>query len=118
VIDDIGASSSPGASTDLSPALQSLCGSVDILSSGFAAAECPPGTAPIDDPEFWNPKQRAPICFNAAAARSYLPRTVKKTDLILTGHTKAQMIEAIAAAIDKNELPAMEPGAMCYMLSK
>src|SRR5512137_527423 len=30
-------------------------------------------TAPIDDPDFWNPKLRAPICFNAAAAHSYLP---------------------------------------------
>ena len=75
-------------------------------------------TAPIDDPNFWNPKLRGPICFNAAAARSYLPRTIKKTDLILAGRTKAQMMEAIVAAIDKKELPAMEPGAMCYMLSK
>ena len=75
-------------------------------------------TAPIDDPGFWNPKGRAPICFNAAAARSDLPRTLKKTDLILAGRTKAQMMEAIVAAIDKKELSAMEPGAMCYMLSK
>jgi hypothetical protein len=28
------------------------------------------------------------------------------------------MAEAVTAAIDKKELPAMEPGAMCYMLSK
>jgi hypothetical protein len=75
-------------------------------------------TSPIDDPEFWNPKGRAPICYNAAAARSYLPRTIKKTELILAGQTKAQMIEAITTAIDKKELPAMEPGAMCYMLSR
>lgn len=75
-------------------------------------------TAPIDDPGFWNPKGRAPLCLNAAAARSYLPRTIRKTDLILAGRTKAQMMEAIVAAIDKKELPAMEPGAMCYMLSK
>jgi hypothetical protein len=75
-------------------------------------------TSPINDPGFWNPKRRAPICFNAAAARSYLPRTIKKTDLILAGRTKAQMMEAVVAAIDKKELPAMEPGAMCYMLSK
>ena len=75
-------------------------------------------TSPIDDPDFWNPKGRAPICFNAAAARSYLPRTIKKTDLILAGHSKDQMIEAIAGAIEKRELPTMEPGAMCYMLSK
>jgi hypothetical protein len=75
-------------------------------------------TAPIDDPNFWNPKLRAPICLNVAAARSYLPRTIKKTDLILAGRTQSQMVETIAAAIDKKELPAMEPGAMCYMLSK
>jgi hypothetical protein len=55
-------------------------------------------TAPIDDPDFWNPKLRAPICFNAAAASSYLPRIIKKTDLILAGRTKAQMMEAIVAA--------------------
>src|SRR5271155_6235595 len=75
-------------------------------------------TAPLEDPNFWNPKLRGPLCLNAAAARSYLPRTIKKTDLILAGRTKAQMVEAITAAIDKKELPAMEPGAMCYMLSK
>ena len=75
-------------------------------------------TAPIDDPDFWNPKGRAPMCLNAAAARSYLPRTIRKTDLILAGRTKAEMMEAIVAGIDKKELPAMEPGAMCYMLSK
>jgi hypothetical protein len=75
-------------------------------------------TAPIDDPGFWNPKGRAPLCLNAAAARSYLARTIRKTDLILAGRTKAQMMEAIVAAINKKELPTMEPGAMCYMLSK
>jgi len=75
-------------------------------------------TSPIDDPGFWNPKGRAPVCLNAAAARTYLPRTIKKTELILGGRTKAQMIEAIATAIDKKELPPMELGAMCYMLSK
>jgi hypothetical protein len=26
--------------------------------------------------------------------------------------------ETIVAAVDKKELPAMEPGAMCYMMSK
>ena len=75
-------------------------------------------TSPIDAPDFWNPKGRAPLCLNAAAARSYLPRTIRKTDLILAGRTKAEMMEAIVAGIDKKELPAMEPGAMCYMLSK
>jgi hypothetical protein len=68
--------------------------------------------------DFWNPKVRTPMCFNAAGARSYLPRTIKRTDLALAGRTEAQADEIIAAAVDKKELPAMEPGAMCYMMSK
>jgi hypothetical protein len=86
--------------------------------NGFVCIVARSWTAPINDPDFWNPKLRAPICFNAAAARSYLPRTIKKTDLILAGRTKAEMIDTVAAAIDKNELPSTEPAAMCYMLSK
>jgi hypothetical protein len=74
--------------------------------------------SPIDDADFWNPKLRAPLCLNAASARSYLPRTIKRTELILAGRTKAQMVEAMTGAIDSKELPPMEAGAMCYMLSK
>jgi len=70
------------------------------------------------DPDIWNPKVRTPICYNAAAARSLLPRNIKRTDLILAGRARAQTDEAIAAAVDKKDLPAMEPGAMCYMMSK
>ena len=75
-------------------------------------------TAGIDDPDFWNPKLRAPICFNPPAARSYLPLTVKKTELVLAGQSKTQMFDSIKAAFDKKELPTQEPGAMCYMMSK
>src|SRR4029077_18205812 len=32
------------------------------------------------DPDFWNPKVRTPICWNAAAARSILVRNIKRTD--------------------------------------
>jgi len=75
-------------------------------------------TAGINDSNFWNPKTRGPICLNAPAVRSYLPRTIKKAELLIAGRTKAQLFDAIAAAIDKKELPAPEPGAMSYMLSK
>jgi hypothetical protein len=86
--------------------------------NGFACVVERSWTAPLDDPNFWNPKLRGPICFNAAAARTYLPRTIKKTELILAGRSKSEMVETVVAAIDKKELPPMEPGAMCYMLSK
>jgi hypothetical protein len=70
------------------------------------------------DADFSDPKVRVPICVNAPAARSYLLRFTKITELILAGHTKAQMEEAIAAAVEKKEFPPMEPGAMCYMMGK
>jgi hypothetical protein len=75
-------------------------------------------TAGIDEPEFWNSKLRAAICFNPPAARSYLQYTIKKSEWVLAGQSKAQMFESVKAALDKKELPTMEPGAMCYMMSK
>ena len=70
------------------------------------------------DADYWDPKVRVPMCVNAAAARSYLLRIAKIAELALAGHTLAQVNEALAAAIAKKELPAMESGAMCYMMGK
>jgi len=70
------------------------------------------------DAEFWNPKMRAPHCFNAQAARSFAPIYLMKTTLVLAGKSRPEIAQAIAAALDKNELPALEPGAMAYMMSK
>jgi hypothetical protein len=75
-------------------------------------------TAGFDFPEFWNPKLRGPICFNPAAARTYLPLTIKKTEWALAGQSKTQIADNLKAAFDKKELPSQEPGAMCFMLSK
>jgi hypothetical protein len=74
--------------------------------------------AATDEPEFWNPKVRSPICFNPAAARTYVPIFLMKTKLVLAGKAKAEIAPAISSALDKKELLALEPGAMCYMLSK
>jgi hypothetical protein len=73
--------------------------------------------APFDNPEFWNPKIRGPLCFNPPAARSILPMTYKRTEMVLAGQSKAQIMEGIAT-FAKKELPALEPGAFTYMLSK
>jgi hypothetical protein len=74
--------------------------------------------SPSDHPEFWNPKLRGPLCFNPAAARSILPLTIKRTQLVLAGLSKAQIMDNLKAALDRKELPALEPGAMSYMMSK
>jgi hypothetical protein len=73
--------------------------------------------SPFDFAEFWNPNMRGPICFNPPAVRSILPLTFKRTDLVLAGLSKSQIIDGIKA-FDAKELPALEPGAMCYMMSK
>ena len=90
-------------------AVKGTNGFVCIVGRGWTSAP---------DADFWNPKVRVPMCFNAAAARSYLVRLTKETEWGLAGRTPAQMTESITAAIAKKELPPMEPGAMCYMLSK
>jgi hypothetical protein len=71
-----------------------------------------------DSPDFWNPKLRAPNCFNPAATKTFVPIFLMKTKLALAGKSKEQILQATTAAFDKKELPAIEPGAMCYMMSK
>lgn len=73
---------------------------------------------PFDSPEFWNPKNRSPICLNPAAARTVLPITLMRTKLVLAGKSKEEIKESVKAAIEKKELPDLEAGAMSYMMSK
>lgn len=90
-------------------AVKGTNGFVCIVGRGWTSAP---------DADFWNPKVRVPMCVNGAAARSYLVRLNKETEWGLAGRTPAQINEAVSAGLAKKELPAMEPGAMCYMLSK
>ena len=74
--------------------------------------------AMFDHPEFWSPKVRGADCLNPPAARSLLPYAFKRTELLLAGHTKQQVIAALKAGIDRKELPPLESGAVSYMMSK
>jgi hypothetical protein len=74
--------------------------------------------AGFDDAEFWNPKIRAPICFNPAAARSVVPGYLERTSWVLAGVSKSDMIARTKTALAAKTLLAPESGAMCFMLSK
>lgn len=74
--------------------------------------------APFDNPEFWNPKIRGPICFNPPAVRSILPITIKQTEFVLAGLPKEQIMANMKAALERKQLPALEPGGMSYMMSR
>jgi hypothetical protein len=71
-----------------------------------------------DNANFWNPKVRAPNCFNAQAAKGFVPIFLLKTKLVLEGKSPAEIGKAVTAALDTKEVPGLEPGAMCYMMSK
>jgi hypothetical protein len=69
----------------------------------------------FDSPEFWNPKVRGAICYNAAAARSVLPLVFLRAKLVLEGLPKPEIIDRIKTAYTKKQLVPVEPGAMAYM---
>ncbi len=71
-----------------------------------------------NNPEFWNPKNRGPLCFNPPAARTVLPITFMRTKFVLAGQSKDEIHESMKAAVEKKELPEVAPDAMTYMLSK
>ena len=87
-------------------------------SNGFVCAVERAWMSQYDFPGFWNPHMRGPLCYNPPAVRSILPYTIRRTELVLAGRSKPQMIAAIREGIDKHVLPHLEAGALTYMMSK
>jgi len=57
--------------------------------------------------------RRDVVCTNAVGEGTLFDHV-----LVLAGRSKAEIVQATGSALDKKELPVLEPGAMCYMLSK
>ena len=72
----------------------------------------------FDDPEFWSPRIRGANCYNPPAARSVVPIVELRARMVLDGLSKEQIKENLKAALSRKELPALEGGAMSYMMSK
>jgi len=72
--------------------------------------------ASFDDPVFWNPKIRGPDCLNPAAVRTVLPIYKERTQWVLSGASKTEMVAKANASRAARRTPA--PGAMGYMMSK
>ena len=87
-------------------------------SNGFVCAVERGWMSQYDFPQFWNPHMRGPLCYNPPAVRSILPYTIKRTELVLAGRSKQQIVDAIRDGIDKHALPPLEAGALTYMMSK
>src|SRR6185312_7529373 len=69
--------------------------------NGFVCAVGRAFAGPLNNPEFWNPKNRSPVCFNPPAARSLWPYAMKEAGMALAGATKEQIFNAVKAAVAK-----------------
>ncbi|HEY2686623.1 MAG TPA: hypothetical protein VGI93_24130 [Steroidobacteraceae bacterium] len=91
--------------------------SVHAGKNGFVCVVERSWGTPFDDPQFFNPKIRSPICFNSAGAKSALAAYVERTRDVLAGYPTAELIHRAEARGAKSDM-IPGPGAMCYMLSK
>jgi hypothetical protein len=87
-------------------------------SNGFVCVVERSWTAPFDDTEFWNPKERGPDCYNPPAARTEIPQLITEAQWATAGLSKQQMLEKTKAAVADRTFKPPEPGAFGFMLSK
>jgi hypothetical protein len=62
--------------------------------------------------------RRANASSRPLAVRTVLPFTYKRTEMVLAGLSKTQIIDRLKEAVRKKEIPELEVGAMCYMMSR
>jgi hypothetical protein len=75
-------------------------------------------SAPFSDPEFWNPKISAPNCFNPPAVRTELAQLITRSQWVMAGATKQQIMEKTKIDVANHTFKPPEPGAFSFMLSK
>jgi hypothetical protein len=85
--------------------------------NGFTCVVMRSFSAAPNDPEFWNPRVRAPHCFNPPAAQTVLPAFLAQIDWALAGATPAELNARIKQAYAEKRFTMPAPGAMAYMLS-
>jgi hypothetical protein len=87
-------------------------------SNGFVCLVVRAWANNFDSADFWNPRVRAPHCFNAAAVRTVLPTYLRRTKWALSGASRDQIREQTNKALTAHEIVPPETGAMAFMLGK
>jgi hypothetical protein len=72
----------------------------------------------LADDGFWNPRLRAPICFNPQGVRSVLPVFLKRTTWVLAGASQAVIRARTRAAMAAGRIPTPAIGTLTFMMSK
>ena len=89
-------------------------GFVCVVMRGWAAPTYTP--APFRD-LVYDPRVRAPICFNPVAAGTALPYYELRATLAMVGKDPEQIASGIAAAYANGQLPKREVAGLAYMWS-
>ncbi len=83
-------------------AVKGTNGFLCIVERGWGAA--------TDDPNFWNPKVRAPHCFNQAAARTFAPIFLIIALILVRSIVKRIRVPALTASFENS--PAVLAGSI------
>ena len=86
--------------------------------NGFTCVVLRSFSGPIDDPGYWNPRVRAPHCFNGPASLTVMPQILKEAELVLSGASPREAVARSQRDYAAHRIPAPATGAMTYMLSK
>ena len=70
-----------------------------------------------DSAATWEPRVRAPHCYNAVAARTIVPNVLYRAQAAFRGVPQARVEAGVRAAYASHRWPATGPGALAYMLS-
>lgn len=74
--------------------------------------------AGFDDVVFWDRTIRAPNCFNPPAVRTELRQVLKRTEWVMAGANKQQLIARTRAAFANHTFTEPAPASFSFMLSK
>jgi hypothetical protein len=86
--------------------------------NGFTCVVLRSFSGRIGDPGFWNPRVRAPHCFNLPAAHTVLPSMLKRAEWILGGVPLPEVANRTRQAFAAREFSLPAEGAMAYMISR
>ncbi|HEY4320053.1 MAG TPA: hypothetical protein VGM77_02655 [Gemmatimonadales bacterium] len=85
--------------------------------NGFTCFVLRSFAANIGDPNFWNPKVRAPHCLTPPAVRTVLPEMQKRAEWILAGVSTDEIKARTSKGYASHQFPTPAVGAMAYMTS-
>lgn len=85
--------------------------------NGFTCLVVRSFESPVGDPNFWNPRIRAPHCLTLPAVRAILPEMRQRAAWVLAGMSPAEIARKTKAAYASHQFPIPTVGAMAYMTS-